>query len=268
MIKATQFKNAKLRYKDEGNGQAIVLLHGYLESLEIWEGFADELALDFRVICIDIPGHGESGIVAAYHTMDDMAEAVVEVLDELNISKCFMAGHSLGGYVTMAFAGNHSDRLAGYCLFHSTPFADPEEKKQNRDREIELVREGKKDLLINTNIPKMFADENLEKLSMKVDRAKGIGRRTPDEGIIVILNGMKARPDRSVTLQKAQVPVLWIIGKKDNYIPFEVIKEKQSLLNEKGKTLVLENSGHIGFIEERDLTLKEISAFAKDCAYE
>jgi len=264
MIKSTRFKNAKLRYKDQGTGQAVVLLHGYLESLEVWDAFANELALHYRVISIDIPGHGESGIIAAYHSMDEMAEAAVEVLDELNINKCFMVGHSMGGYVTMAFASNFRNRLSGFCLMHSAPFADTEEKKQNRDREITMVREGKKDTIVNINIPKMYADDNLDRLRTDIDLSKSIARRTPDEGIIVLLNGMKARPDRSAFLEKTALPVLWVLGKKDNYIPFETVSEKaKQLLNNHGKLLVLENSGHAGFIEEKEATLNALHAFLK-----
>ena len=106
------FKNTGIRYKAEGSGTTIVLLHGYLESSDIWDKFSGELKHEFRVISIDLPGHGKSGIVADIHTMEIMAETVNAVLDELDIDKCILIGHSMGGYVTMAFADLYLKNLS------------------------------------------------------------------------------------------------------------------------------------------------------------
>jgi pimeloyl-ACP methyl ester carboxylesterase len=256
------FKNTTIRYKVEGSGTPIVLLHGYLESLDIWDKFPGELMKRFRVISIDLPGHGKSGIVTDVHTMEIMAEAVNAVLDELGIEKCILIGHSMGGYVTMAFADLYHERLYGYSLFHSTPFADTEEKKQTRDREIELVDQGKKELICKTNIPRAFAPENLKKFKNEVKRAVQIARSTSDEGIKAVLKGMKLRPDRSETLINSDIPVLIILGRKDNYIPFNTVKEK-ILINTKGEIHSLENSGHMGFIEEPRESLVLVSSFVE-----
>ena len=142
-------------------------------------------------------------------------------------------------------------KLNGICLFHSTPFADSEEKRMNRDREINLVREGKKDILFNTNIPKGFATDNLEKFSTEISRAKTIAGRNEEDGIIALLEGMKIRPDRQNVLKETGLPVLFILGKKDNYIPYDIISERIGIPNHMTK-LILENSGHIGFIEEKE----------------
>jgi pimeloyl-ACP methyl ester carboxylesterase len=258
------FRNKNLRYKVEGAGTAVVLLHGYLESLDIWHNFAEELKKKFRIISIDFPGHGQSGVIADVHTMELMAEGVITVIDELDIGKCILIGHSMGGYVTMAFADLFLNRLSGYILFHSTPFADTEEKKQNRNREIDLINQGRKDLIFNTNIPKAFASDNLDRFKREVERAVQIARNTDDEGIKAILEGMKLREDRSEILAKSDIPVLLILGKKDNYISFDAIMSKIRL-SDKGEIFVLENSGHMGFIEEMDKSLTAITSFVKKC---
>lgn len=258
------FRNSSVRYKVEGEGKEIVLLHGYLESLDIWCKFSGELKKEFRVVSIDLPGHGQSGIIADVHTMEIMAEGVNAVLDELNIKKCVLIGHSMGGYVTMAFADLFPDKLWGYCLFHSTPFADTEEKKQNRNREIEMVNQGKKELIFNTNVPKAFADDNIYRLKSKVGQALEIARNTVDDGIKAVLEGMKQRPDRSDILANTNIPVLLIFGKKDNYIPFDVIMEKIKL-NDKGELFILKNSGHMGFIEETEKSLNTLTSFVNKC---
>ena len=255
------FKTSLIHYTDKGNGKAIVLLHGYLESLEIWDGFADELAKSFRVIAIDIPGHGKSGKIAHVHSMDLMAEAVVVVLKNLHIQKAFIVGHSMGGYVALSFLANYAKKTSGICLFHSTPFADTDEKKANRDREIDIVKQGRQEILFATNVPKGFANDNLITLNKKVEWAISIANQCQPDGIIALLEGLKARPDRQQLLKTTGVPILFILGKKDNYIPFDVMFAVAQR-SAKGEVLVLENSGHMGFIEERGICLEALTSFA------
>jgi Predicted hydrolases or acyltransferases (alpha/beta hydrolase superfamily) len=254
------FKTSTINYTDRGEGKPIVLLHGYLESLEIWDGFADELSKSFRVISIDIPGHGNSGKVAEVHAMDLMAEAVDTVLKALDIDKAFIVGHSMGGYVALACLANHLPKVSGICLFHSTPFADTDEKKANRDREIELVKQGRQQVLFTTNVPKGFATDNLNHLDNKVKWAIEIATQTRPEGIIALLEGLKTRPDRQQLLKSTSKPILYILGKKDNYIPFDVMYSvaQRSI---KGEILTLENSGHMGFIEEQGICLEALTSF-------
>jgi pimeloyl-ACP methyl ester carboxylesterase len=148
--------DAKIRYRDVGEGLIVVLLHGYLESLKVWNGIIDELRDSFRIIAPDLPGQGHSTISKDVQTMDSMAEEIKFLLNHLEIEKCFMVGHSMGGYVTLAFLEKYPKMLTGISLFHSSPFADTDEKKENRNREIELLRNGKKNQLYNTHMPKVF----------------------------------------------------------------------------------------------------------------
>jgi len=260
MEKTILYKNSPVNFRSEGEGTPVILLHGYLESLHIWDNFADELKHFFRIITVDLPGHGKSGIINSTHRMELMADAVLAVADFLAIDKFIPVGHSMGGYVTLALAEKAMERLLGFCLFHSTPFADSEEKKENREREIDLVKQGKKELIVNINISKAFADDNLDFFEAEIIRAKEIALNTPDEGIIAALQGMKLRPDRTAIIEQSPVPVLWIAGKKDNYIDYNFIQSKASLLKN-GKLLTIENAGHMGFIEEPMLSLKEILSF-------
>jgi pimeloyl-ACP methyl ester carboxylesterase len=264
MEKRIGFHQATLRVISEGEGVPLVLLHGYLESLNIWDNFAAQLQHHCRVIRMDLPGHGESGIIAPVHSMEIMAQSVIAVLDALSVETCILVGHSMGGYVTLAVAEAQIERLYGFCLFHSAPFADTNEKKANRDREIELVRQGKKDLIINTNIPKGFADDNLNRFKADIARAKSIAFETAEEGIIAALEGMKQRCDRSSVIYDSPVPILWILGEKDNYINHQAVKEKINL-NTKGRLLLLKNSGHMGFIEEKENACEQLLSFCEQC---
>lgn len=260
MLKSVPFHNSSVHFDELGSGKVIVLLHGYLETMAIWSDFAQNLAKQFRVITIDIPGHGKSGKVNEVHSMELMADAVNTVLTFLRIEKCFMVGHSMGGYVVLSFMAKYRYKLNGICLFHSTPFADTEEKKANRDREISIIKEGKKEILFNTNIPKGFATDNLEKFAARIAKAKEIAARNEDDGIIAILEGMKARPDRQNLLKETGLPVLFILGKKDNYIPFELMNEV-ARRTATGEILALENSGHMGFMEEPEVCLSALTSF-------
>lgn len=249
-------------YSDQGEGRCIVLLHGYLERGEIWQQFVDQFPSGFRFIVPDLPGHGESGNWGRVHSMDDLAGAVKAILEAEGIDKVFLAGHSMGGYVCMAFADLYPEKLSAYALVHSSPFADTEEKRTMREREISLVLCGKKRQIVLVNIPKAFASENLERMSTEVDRLKLMALGSPDKGMIALLNGMKERPDRTAVLQHSGVPLLLIGGMKDNYIPAEVFEKLVSLAPH-ARVLRLEHSGHMGFIEEPDLLANEFLEFLK-----
>ncbi|MFW5709940.1 MAG: alpha/beta fold hydrolase [Bacteroidota bacterium] len=254
----------KIHYQIKGSGPDIVLLHGFMESLEMWHPFLPSLTKDFSVVMIDLPGHGRSKCLEEVHSMPLMAEQIKKVLDKENIRKCTLVGHSMGGYVALAYAEKYAQKLMGLGLFHSTPFADTEEKKNNRQREIELVKAGKKQTLINTNIPKMYADDNLEKMKDKLENSKKIALSTPDSGIIYALECMMSRPDRSKILGSFELPFFLVLGKKDNYIPFDTISKKMPRPPDT-QTLFLENSGHMGFIEEEQLVIDHLKYFGEHC---
>lgn len=258
-----KFKGKNIRYYVQGEGEVLVLIHGYLEALDIWNGFAGELAKNFRVIRLDLPGHGKSDIVDPVHQMELLADAVKEVLDTEKVAKCSMVGHSLGGYVTLAFLEKYPEKLRRVSLFHSHPFADSEQVKANRQKEIEMVKNGEVENIIDTNIPKAFADKNLQKLEKGVEWAKEIAYRTEGKGIISNLRGMMERPDRSELVKGMTKPFLLIAGKNDNYIDYNQVIPKIEL-PEKGCLVTLEKSGHLGFVEERKQSLEVIYDFMKE----
>lgn len=253
----------RIWYTEKGTGQPVVLLHGYLESSEIWDNFAEGLSAECRVISIDLPGHGRSDVYSDTHTMEMMADAVKSLTDQLKLKKFFLIGHSLGGYVSLAFLGQYPENLNGYCLFHSHPLADSEEALQKRMKEIAMVLSGKKDLMYPDNIEKMFAPSNLDRLKEAVKRSKRIASGNPGNGIIAILNGMMKRPSRAEVMEVTRVPGLWILGAKDKYIDHLTIQQKVKL-PENARVAVLKNSGHMGFIEEQDLSVELILEFVRN----
>ena len=132
-----------LHIADSGKGEkCVVLLHGYLESMYVWDDFVPLLTPSVRVITVDIPGHGISTVQGEVHTMEYVADVLHDMLDALGIDKVTMVGHSMGGYVTLAFCSKYAERLDGLVLLSSSPFADTEQKRENRLREIDLGTSG------------------------------------------------------------------------------------------------------------------------------
>jgi pimeloyl-ACP methyl ester carboxylesterase len=262
MIKTIPFGKTNIQFSDTGSGTVLVLLHGYLESMEIWEDFAAEFSGNYRVICPDLPGHGKSGVVGEVHGMDKLAKSVITILDHCGIDKCFVAGHSMGGYTALAMLEYFPERLLGLCLFHSHPFPDTKQTRQNRCREIVLVNQGRKELISKINIPKAFATESCESFRPEITRATNIAIKTPDAGIIACLKGMMERPSREKVLSETNLPVLVIAGKHDNYIDYETIARSIPLPSN-AEFVTLEKSGHIGFIEEKEKSASAISDFIR-----
>ena len=250
-------------YDSEKGENTIVLLHGYLETLSVWEDFAAELVnCGYRVVCVDLPGHGLSDTADDVNTMEFMADMQAEVLDKLEIKTCFVTGHSMGGYVALAFAKKYPEKTQALCLFHSTPNPDTDEKKENRDKEIELINQGKLDMIINLSVSRMFANDNVKKFREKIQEIEENASIAEAQGIIACLRGMKEREDMNPFLKSFDKPLLLVFGKKDNHISTEVA----DMLIERfpqASHVFLENSGHAGFIEEAETALQAFTNFSQ-----
>jgi pimeloyl-ACP methyl ester carboxylesterase len=257
-----QFEGIKVSYFVKGSGKPLILLHGYLETGEVWQPLSDALSEEFRTITVDLPGHGESGVKGEVHTMEFLAGAVRAVMSDAGEKRVMMIGHSLGGYVTLAFAELFPELLAGYVLFASHPHADSPEAVAKRNREIAVVKAGKKNIMYPANISMMFAEKNLGKLSAELRRSKKIASRIPGAGIIAMLNGMITRPSRQSVVESGRVPLLWILGRDDLYFsPEKAIRDTR--LPHNAEVVILENSGHLGFVEETGRSAELITGFAR-----
>ncbi len=257
----SKYEGINVSYHISGKGRTIVLLHGYLETGEIWEPLSERLSCDFRIITVDLPGHGGSGVRGDSHSMEFLAGAVRAVLSDAGESRVLMIGHSLGGYVTLAFVEMFPELLAGYVLFASHPHSDTPEAIAKRNREIAVVKAGKKNIMYPGNISMMFARKNLTSMSAELRRSKKIASRIPGDGIIAMLNGMIARPSRQSLVESGEVPLLWILGRHDLYFtPEKAIRDTS--LPHNAEVAILENSGHLGFVEETERSSELITGFA------
>ncbi len=233
----------------EAGERCVVLLHGYLESLLVWEEFVPLLYKHVRVVTLDLPGHGISEVRGEVHTMDFLADTVADGLRTLGIARCTVVGHSMGGYVALALLERHPDMLDGIVLLSSTPNADTPEKAENRRREIALVRAGKKDALARVAPAAGFAPDNRRRMQDAVEDLEEQVFITEDEGIVALLGGMIERPDRNELLRRSSVPQLFVFGRHDGYIAVETA-EALAASHPQARVVWLENSGHMGFLEE------------------
>lgn len=244
----------------QAGDRCVVLLHGYLESLRVWDDFVGLLTDKVRVVAIDIPGHGRSSNIAPVHTMELMADVVAGVLDTLGIEKVTMVGHSMGGYVALAFCAAYAHRLDSLVLLSSTPNPDTDLKRENRRREIALVEAGKKDMLARVAPEAGFAEVNRERLQRYIDGLVEQVHLTDDKGIVALLGGMIERRDQNDMLRHSRVKQLFIMGMLDGYIPVEAARTFIER-NPQAKVAWLEHSGHMGFIEEPEACASALLEF-------
>lgn len=260
MTKDIMLPGKRIRYRDTGHGATIVLLHGFLENMGMWDHFAEKLSGSYRIITIDLPGFGGSECLDTEHSMENMAAIVYDVLSHLSIDSCLMIGHSMGGYVCLAFAEAYPEKLAGFGLFHSHALADSPEARANRERAIAVVNSDHGQYVFNF-FPDLFAPENVSRLKTEISKLQLEASKTSQQSIVAALDGMKKRSSKIEVLVNSRVPVLFILGKKDSRVPFEKTLA-QSALPAISEVLILDNVGHMGFLEAQQITLKAVRGFA------
>ena len=255
------FKGVEIYYSDQGEGSAVVLLHGFLEASWMWTDIIPNLIKSHRVICIDLLGHGKSECVGYVHSMDEMAESVEAVLKHLRLRKVNVIGHSMGGYVALALAERNPDILRSLVLYQSTARADSADKKRDRDRVIEAVKLNAKSF-VRKSIPMLFRPVNRKRFKLDITEVKEKASQTSTRGIIAALAGMRDRPNRELLLKFPPYPVHIIAGYKDPRISYQESKEL-SEISEYVTLHTINGSGHMSYIEDLDATIEMIQRSLK-----
>lgn len=247
-MKTILYKNTKISYSDSGIGNTIVLLHGFLENKKMWSEYSNLLSEKNRVVAIDLLGHGESDCLGYIHKMEDNAGAVNQVLEHLNIEKASIVGHSMGGYVGLAFAELYPEKIQKLVLLNSTSKEDSAEKKLNRTRAIKAVKQNYVNF-VSLAIANLFSENNRIRLAEEIEKVKTEALKTPLQGIIASQEGMKIRKDREELLRKNLFPILLILGKKDPVLNYE---ESLSQIEDTTVELVSFEDGHMSQIENKE----------------
>lgn len=254
-----KFRDKKIDYSKKGEGKTIVFLHGYLEAAIVWEQLENYFSKNFTTICIDLPGHGNSELIDDVQTMELMAEAVNTVLENENISEATIIGHSMGGYVALELYSKYPNMVSGLCLFHSTPFADDQQKIEYRTQIIDLIKRGKHILLAKEHVEKTFSSTNIEEFYQQIGFFKVVAVNTKPQTAIAVLEGMKLRKDHTKTFENIDKKALWILGTEDSFIPIEVINKLK--LPKSVKVQTIEKVGHQGYVENFLKTIEILTEF-------
>ncbi len=257
-----QFKGKRVAYYTIGSGQPLVLLHGFCEDSAIWDDFIAELP-DYKIIRVDIAGFGASDLPDE-NTVDMAAQTVKAALDHLGVGRCILIGHSLGGYTAAAFAHRYPEALKGLGMFHSHPFADSESKKTERERAIAFVRRNGHILYVKQMIPKLFAELFVSSNSFLINSLILKATTYKPEAIIGAQEAMINRPDRSQAIAALACPVLFIIGKQDTVVSYEV-SLRQTHLAEVADIHILPKVAHMGMFRSKIETARIIRNFVGFC---
>jgi pimeloyl-ACP methyl ester carboxylesterase len=253
------YKNTKISYTDQGKGTAVVLLHGFLENKTMWDAFIPELVKKHRVITIDLLGHGKTECLGYVHAMEDQADMVFALLLYLKIRKVVLVGHSMGGYVALAFAELFPDMIKGLFLLNSTSRADSDERKTNRDRAIVAVKQNFA-VFVQISIANLFSEDNRDRLAKVIDKVKVEALKTPLQGIVASLEGMKIRKDREELLHFASYPIQLVLGQKDSVLNYD---ENIDQIEGTKVALTTFPDGHMSHIENEKELKKVLTEFLK-----
>ena len=256
-----QYKNSKVSFTSSGKGSAIVLLHGFLENITMWDDITKILSKKHRVVCIDLLGHGNTENHGYIHTMEDQANMVKAVLNHLRLRKYTLIGHSMGGYIALAFAKLFPSTIKGLCLMNSTALPDSEEKKLNRNRAIKAVKQHHK-TFVQVAIPMLFSEKNRRVFTREIKEITTEALHILPQGIIASLEGMKIRKNLSSIYKNSNFPIQLIIGKLDPAL------EYSSLIKQTKNTkvhVVKFPDGHMSHIENKDELITTLISFVKIC---
>ena len=237
----------------------ILLLHGYLETLYVYSEFMELLEKQYRVVAIDLPGHGLSGSNKEVNTMEFCADIAADVLGKCGVESAYIAGHSMGGYVALACMKKYPQLFKGLILLNSTPFADSPEKKADREREIELVKSAKLGQLAALCIPKMYAPGNLRKFDEKIEETVEITETHDPNGIVACIKGMMEREDSQELLGKIE-KAMFVFGNEDKFI-VDQTREKLIAGFPNVTAKIIPQTGHNSFIEEPQAVFEAIKEF-------
>jgi pimeloyl-ACP methyl ester carboxylesterase len=265
MKHATLANSRRVAYfeNEMAEGLPLVLLHGFCEDSSVWDEFIPRLG-GLRIVRVDLPGFGGSDLPPA-SGMEFYADAVLAVLEKISIEKCVLVGHSMGGYAALEFAEKHPERLAGLGLFHSHPFKDSPERKEARQRGIEMLHSGKRDLYVAQLFPNLFAENFAKTNSQLVNALIDSGKRQSAEGITAALESMMARKNHEETLRRLTCPALFLLGAEDAIVPPDQGLQAAILPNI-ADLQMLEGVGHMGMFEAAEKCAEIVRRFWEFCA--
>lgn len=247
-----------IHIRDQGAGRPLVFIHGFCDTHQLWDEFAKPFAERFRVVTLDLPGFGQSDLLPAPFTLDDVGDRLATLFSELKLDQPILIGHSLGGYVSLSMLERHDELLSGVVLFHSTAFPDTEERRKVRNKVIGFVQEHGVGPFLETFVPGLFRDKADPAIPFTRQRTSS----TKPEAVIGYAAAMRDRPDRSGLVAVTEKPVLVIGGTEDSLIP---IKDLRTLAQRAPKITLAElpETAHMGMFEAKNQGQNILSSYIK-----
>jgi pimeloyl-ACP methyl ester carboxylesterase len=263
MRKSLSFRGEGMVYDLLGSGMPVMLVHGFTEDSTIWHPLLGEMGDKYQWILPDLPGSGESSCNKSLSELTDFAGAIHAILEAENIPELVLIGHSMGGYISLAFAGKCPEKILGLGLFHSGSYADSTEKKEAREKNIRFIQKNGSALFAEQMIPGLYSDhfksEHPEEIRKQIEKYSFMD---PDS-LVLYLEAMKRRPATTTALQTITKPVLFIMGEEDKAIPVNDSLE-QCHLPRVSYIHILTRTAHMGMIENTNLTGSWVKRFLEE----
>jgi pimeloyl-ACP methyl ester carboxylesterase len=247
-----------LHFFEKGQGPALLFLHGFCESGEMWRHLADSLSTQYRVLCPDLPGFGSTPITQPITCLEDVAEQLENWMDAHQINDPIVLGHSLGGYVALALLERMEDRIKAIGLLHSTAFGDDEEKKEMRNRTLTFLKKHGAAKFVTSFVPQLFPQHRREELAEAMTQAVEDGKRSSLEGLLAYTVAMRDRKDRLAVLEQFVGPKLLLAGTLDGAVKIDASRAQHGAYTH---YIELEGVGHLGMVEEKEKTLAVLQNF-------
>jgi pimeloyl-ACP methyl ester carboxylesterase len=250
-----------LHFFEKGQGHPLLLLHGFCESGEMWHYLADSLSTQYRVICPDLPGFGNSALTHPIQSLEEVAEQLEGWMQAEQIQNPIVMGHSLGGYVALALLERMGNRIKAIGLLHSTAFGDDLEKKEIRNRTLTFLKKHGAAKFVTSFVPQLFPDHRRIELAEAMAQAIEDGKRSSLEGLLAYTVAMRDRKDRLGVLQQFAGPKLLLAGTLDGSVKIESSRAQQEVFTH---YIELEGVGHLGMVEEKEKTLAVVQDFVRE----
>jgi pimeloyl-ACP methyl ester carboxylesterase len=247
-MSVVRVRGIELAYEASGAGSAVVLLHGFPFNRTLWREQVEALSGRYHVITVDLRGHGETAATAEPATMEEMAEDVAALLDELGMTRVVLGGLSMGGYVALAFTRLFPERVRGLLLADTRPQADTEEARLAREATAARALGEGIHTVADAMLPKLFAPSTQAARPEVVARIREMILNTDPQGAASALRGMAVRRDHTNFLREIDCPTLIIVGSLDGITP----PADAELMNReiRGSRLeVIADAGHVSNVE-------------------
>ena len=241
----------------------MIFLHGYCESNMIWEGLSLALSDEFRIICPDLPGFGKSPLPEKPFSLAEIGDTIIDWAKNLGLTQAVVIGHSLGGYTSLEMLRHHADFVPGIGLFNSSAFADPDEKKENRNKLIEFIRQNGVEPFLKTFVPSLFYPQTAKNHQKVIDRILEEGKGIKPEAVINYAAAMRDRGDSTDLLKKYPDDILLIAGEHDQNVPLEKTLKMAEFLN-KDNVHIMPDSAHMSVFEQPELCYDAIRKFGRN----